>query len=417
MVDKAMSAQPLNVLWLIDHVCFDGSLHAGGRLYMNVIPRIDPSKVQIHPYFMNASEAVVRAFKDAKHPVINLALSKYDVFSPLKVGALARRHNVDVMHLFCFGASTFGRVASIWNRVPSVIHEFDTPTYGPYPTAFKVVDRLLVGRTSYALGASTHCRDFIHEQRFVPRDKIEVLYHAVPPEKFETAKNLTRDAARQELGWNDGRFVYLTVTKLGPDRGNETLLEAFSEVRKQVPNAHLCIVYRPTLYHKVPVKYQHIPWVTDPVAMRKRIEELIQQRGLSDCVSLVEMEAPERHEPYFAASDVVVAPFESPLFSSVNLIEAMVFGRPHVVTDLGEPADIVNRWGAGIKVPPNNAVELAKGMTALAQNSTLREGLIQKAYAAAIEFGVDAVAERLSRLYERIADARQIGPARVRATG
>src|SRR5580658_9075731 len=145
MVEKVMSAQPLNVLWLIDHVCFDGSLHAGGRLYMNVIPRIDPSKVQIHPYFMNASEAVVRAFKDAKHPVINLALSKYDVFSPLKVGALARRHNVDVMHLFCFGASTFGRVASIWNRVPSVIHEFDTPTYGPYPTAFKVVDRLLVG--------------------------------------------------------------------------------------------------------------------------------------------------------------------------------------------------------------------------------------------------------------------------------
>jgi glycosyltransferase involved in cell wall biosynthesis len=414
---KAMAAQPLNVLWLIDHVCFDGSLHAGGRLYMNVIPRIDQSKVRIHPYFMNASDAVLEAFKKAPHPVVNLALSKFDVFSPLKVNSLVRRHNVDVMHLFCFGASTFGRVASIWNRVPSVIHEFDTPTYGPYPPSYKFIDRLLLGRTQYALGASTHCRDFIHEQRHVPRDKIEVLYHAVPPEKFEIAKHMTRDVARQELGWNDGRFVYLTVTKLGPDRGNETLLEAFAEVRKRVPNAHLCLIYRPTMYHRIPVKYKDIPWIGDPVATRRRIVDQIQQLGLSDSVTMVEMEAPERHEPYFAASDVMVVPFESPLFSSVNMIESMLYGLTQVVTDLGEPADIAERWGTGIKVPPKNPVELAKAMIDIAQNTTLREALTQKVYAASIEFGVDAVAERLSRLYLRVADARQLGPERMRATG
>jgi len=411
-----MATQPLNVLWLIDHVCFDGSLHAGGRLYMNVFPRVDTNRVRIHPYFLNASDAVVRVFEQAKHPVINLAWSKYDVLSPVKVGNLVRRHNIDVMHLFCFGASAFGRVASFWNRVPAVIHEFDTPTYGPYPTAFKVADKLLASRTSYALAASTHCRDFVHEQRFVPSDKIEVLYHAVPPEKFEIARSLTREAARGELGWDDGRFVFLAVTKLGPDRGNETLIEAFAEVRKQVPNAHLCIVYRPTLYHRVPVKYQDIPWVSDPVAMRKRIEDLIDKFGLRDCARLVEMEAPERHEPYYAASDVLVAPFESPLFSSVNLVEAMVFGLPHVVTDLGEPADIVNRWGAGIKVPPKNAAALAQGMITMAQNKSQREALSQKARTAAIDFGVDAVAERLTRLYMRMAEPDNASQ-KVRAAG
>jgi glycosyltransferase involved in cell wall biosynthesis len=411
-----MATQPLNVLWLIDHVCFDGSLHAGGRLYMNVFPRVDTNRVRIHPYFLNASDAVVRVFEQAKHPVINLAWSKYDVLSPVKVGNLVRRHNIDVMHLFCFGASAFGRVASFWNRVPAVIHEFDTPTYGPYPTAFKVADKLLASRTSYALAASTHCRDFVHEQRFVPSDKIEVLYHAVPPEKFEIARSLTREAARGELGWDDGRFVFLAVTKLGPDRGNETLIEAFAEVRKQVPNAHLCIVYRPTLYHRVPVKYQDIPWVSDPVAMRKRIEDLIDKFGLRDCARLVEMEAPERHEPYYAASDVLVAPFESPLFSSVNLVEAMVFGLPHVVTDLGEPADIVNRWGAGIKVPPKNAAALAQGMITMAQNKAQREALSQKARTAAIDFGVDAVAERLTRLYMRMAEPDNASQ-KVRAAG
>ena len=183
-----MSTAPLNVLWLIDHVCFDGSLHAGGRLYMNVFPRIDRTRVQIYPYFLNASDQVLRTFEAVSHPVVNLAWSKHDVLAPLKVGGLVRRHKIDVMHLFCFGASTFGRMASLWNRVPTVIHEFDTPTYGPYPTAFKMLDRVLAGRTGYALGASTQCREFIHTQRHIPTDKIEVLYHAVPRDRYDSAR-------------------------------------------------------------------------------------------------------------------------------------------------------------------------------------------------------------------------------------
>lgn len=403
-----MSARPLNVLWLIDHVCFDGSLHAGGRLYMNVFPRVDRSRVQIHPYFLNASEAVVRTFDAVKHPVVNLAWSKYDVLAPLKVNALVRRHRIDVMHLFCFGASAFGRIASFWNRVPTVVHEFDTPTYGPYPTPFKIADRLLASRTGYALGASTHCRDFVHTQRFIPRDKIDVLYHAVPSDRFESARTLTRPAARAQLGWKPNQFVFLCVTKLGPDRGNETLLTAFADVRKQVPDARLCIVYRPTLYHRTPIKYKHIPWVGDPVATRKRIDDIIDQLGLRESVQMVEMEAPERHEPYFAGSDVLIAPFESEQFSSVNLIEAMVFGRPHIVTDIGEAADIANRWGAGVKVAVRNAPALAEAMLNLARNDALRDALSQKARTAAVDFGVDAVAERLSTLYTRLAEGKQI---------
>ncbi len=397
----------MNILWLIDHVCFDGSLHAGGRLYMNVCPRVDRARVQIHPYFLNASEGVIRTFEAANRPIENLAWSKYDVLAPLKVAQLVRRHNVDVMHLFCFGAAMFGRMASMWTRVPTVIHEFDTPTYGPYPKAFKVIDRVLAGRTGHALAASTHCRDFVHEHRYVPRDKIDVLYHAVPPDRFETARSLSRADARRELGWAEDDLVFLCVTKLGPDRGNDTLLKAFAQVRQHLPKAKLCLVYRPTLYHKVPTKYKDIPWVSDPVAMRRRTDELVSELDLGSSVSIVEMEAPERHEPYFAGSDVLVAPFESEQFSSVNLIEAMVFGRPHIVTDIGEPADIVNRWGAGVKVPVKDPAALADAMTRLARDDGLRQALSQKARTAAVDFGVDAVAERLTRLYARLADRDQ----------
>ena len=403
-----MASRPLNVLWLIDHVCFDGSLHAGGRLYMNLLPRMDPARVRIFPYFLNASDAVVKVFNENNHPAVNLNLNKLDPLGPFKVWSLARKHNVDVMHLFCFGAAMYGRFASVFNGVPTVVHEFDTPTYGPYPAHFSVIDRMLAGRTNFAFAASTHCREFVRDQRFIPEDKIDVLYHAVPQEKFEIARTLTRADARAELGWSPQAFSFISVTKLGPDRGNEALIEAFSKVKKQLPTATLHIIYRPTLYHKIPVKYKDVPWLGDPVATRKRIEDLIDAQGVRDSVTLVEMEAPERHEPYFAASDVMVAPFEDPRFSSVNLIEGMVFGRPHIVTDVGEPADIVNRWGAGVKVPIKDPEALAQAMLSLAGNPALLDALSRKARTAAIEFGVDAVADRLARLYARLAEGERV---------
>lgn len=375
---------------------------------MNVLPRVDPARVRLHPYFLNASDAVVKVFKESNHPAVNLNLNKLNPLGPLKIWNLARKHDVDVMHLFCFGAGMYGRLASVFNGLPTVIHETDTPTYGPQPTLFKVIDRALAGKTAFALATSTHCREFVRDQRYIPEDKIAVMYHAVPHEKFDIARTLDRATARAQLGWSADAFSFLSVTKLGPDRGNEALIEAFAEVKRQLPSATLHIVYRPTLYHKIPAKYKDMPWVGDPIAARNRIENLIDAQGLCGSVTLVEMEAPERHEPYYAASDVLVAPFEDPRFSSVNLVESMVFGMPHIVTDVGEPADIVDRWGAGVKSPAKNPHALAQAMLSFARNPAMRDSLSQRARRAAVDFGADAVAERLTGLYARVANGVQV---------
>jgi len=114
---------------------------------------------------------------------------------------------------------------------------------------------------------------------------------------------------------------------------------------------------------------------------------------------------------------VLMVPFESELFSSVNMVEAMVFGLPHIVTDLGEPADIVNRWGAGVKVPPKDPAALSKAMSELARNDAMRAALSQKARTAAIDFSVDSVAERLTQLYVQVAQPDHASSQRVSAAG
>ena len=53
-----MAAAPLNVLWMIDHVCYDGSLHGGGRLFWNILSQFDADKVRVVPCMLRANETL-----------------------------------------------------------------------------------------------------------------------------------------------------------------------------------------------------------------------------------------------------------------------------------------------------------------------------------------------------------------------
>ena len=270
--------RPLNVLWLIDHVCWDGSLHGGGRLFYNLVPEFDPARVRVVPYFLRASDDVRRVFADAPVPVKVIDKAKYDPTALLTLMQICRRESIDVMHLFCYASSTFGRMVGALLGIPTVIHDFDTQIYFPYPLYLKIADRMLAAGTGRAIAASPMCRSYMRDVRRIPGERIDLMPHAVPEEKFAPAG--TREDARTALGWERGTVVFCAVTKLGPDRGNETLLRAFARVHRQRPQARLVLVYKPTYYHRVPESYAGIEWIHDTAYMRAEIQKLSDQLGL-----------------------------------------------------------------------------------------------------------------------------------------
>lgn len=391
--------RPINVLWLIDHVCYDGSLHGGGRLFMNLMPQFDSRRVRIFPYFLRASDEVKKVFADAGHPAKTLEIGKYDALAPFKIAALCKQHDIDVMHLFCYAASTFGRMVGAVKGIPTVVHDFDTQIYFPYPLYLKVLDRMLANQTGHAFAASAMCKEYMRDVRAIPDARIQVLYHAIPNSQVQTATQMTRELARGKLGLKD-EPVFCAVTKLGPERGNETMLSAFAEVRKSLPNALLYIVYKPTLYHRMPEGYDAIEWAKDPAQMKSRIMKAIEERGLTDAVRMVE--SLERPEVYYAASDVMLAPFENIRFSSVNLVEGMAYGRPFVATNIGEPAELVERYDCGLSVEVGNVAQMAAAMIKLGSDANLRDELGRQARVGARDLTVDAAAARLSGLYENL---------------
>jgi glycosyltransferase involved in cell wall biosynthesis len=83
----------------------------------------------------------------------------------------------------------------------------------------------------------------------------------------------------------------------------------------------------------------------------------------------------------------------------------MAYGRAHVVTDVGEPADLVTRYKSGLKVPVGDAAKLADAMVTLATDPQLLAQLSHNARKGAADLTVDAVARRMSLVYESLSSA------------
>lgn len=396
-----MSQRPLHVLWLIDHVCYDGSLHGGGRLFRNLVPAFDPERVRVFPYFLRASEEVRRVFADAPVPVTTLAKGKYDPTTLLTVWNLCHRHRIDVMHLFCYASSTFGRLVGVLAGIPAVIHDFDTQVYFPYPLYLRVLDRLLADATGRAIAASPGTRSYMHAVRRVRAERIDVMPHAVPSTTFRVPNAAARARERAALGWAPEDVAFCCVTKLGPDRGNEVLLRGFARVAAERPGMRLVLVYKPTYYHRVPEEYRRIEGIQDTAHMRRSLDDLAAELGIADRVTFVE--SLDQPEPYIIASDVVVVPFEHDRFSSVNLLEAFACGLPAIATELGEQKELVAEGVTGSLVPPGDAEALARAMRRLADDPAGRRRMGEATVVAARGHSVEAAAERLSALYAQLA--------------
>jgi len=314
------------------------------------------------------------------------------------------------MHTFCYAASTFGRLVGAFRGIPTIIHDFDTQVYFPYPMYLRILDRVLANKTARGFAASSMCRDYMRDVRRVPGDRLDILYHAIPRELLDLAQATDKTTEREKIGWQAGSTVYACITKLGPDRGNDTLLKSFRRVIESNPSARLALIYKPTLYHRVPAEYENIPWIRDVDAMRQHIKQQISDLGLVDHVDLIE--ASYSIQAYYAACDVIVAPFENGRFSSVNLVEALAFGKPFIATDLGEPLEIHSDHGVGIMVPPRDEKALAKAMSSIADDPTKLAELSRQALEVSGEFTVKASARRFEGLYESLAigSARKVLP-------
>ena len=153
-------SRPVNVLWVIDHVCYDGSLHGGGRLFWNVLPCFDPDRVRVIPYLLRATETIRKLFEDSPVPVRILDKAKFDptidgevewkpieetslayvANSPTPIIRVAPNAYYAVVNGVWFSAAALTDTWAVATEVPNEIYAIPTSSPLHYVTYVRIYD-------------------------------------------------------------------------------------------------------------------------------------------------------------------------------------------------------------------------------------------------------------------------------------
>lgn len=288
----------------------------------------------------------------------------------------------DIIHAHDFYAASsfYGAMASRVKGTPFILtqHNDQLPS--------KVVNALLYLFDGYTLGKYV----FSRAQKIIALNtavkahlvamgvdvsKIEIVPNAVDTRLFSPdRKNML------ETKWGISRPVVLFVGRLVKDKGVEYLLQAFSEVAREIPDVKLVIV------GKGP--------------QEKDLKKFQRRLGLTQVFFLGSVETKFLPNIY-AGCDVLALPSVHEPFGNV-VIEAMAAGKPVVGSYVGGMMDTVVHGVTGYHVQPRNSKELSKYLIRLLEDASLRRSLGQNARKIVLtEYDMGLLLRKIENIYER----------------
>lgn len=172
-----------------------------------------------------------------------------------------------------------------------------------------------------------------------------LFIHGVHPTYNQFRKRfLTKEEARKELRIPEDQEILLFFGFIREYKGLRHLIRALPRIKAARPRARLYVVGDFWEHNK------------------EEYEQLIRDAGVQEDVTLVDGYLPDDEvEPYFAAADLCVLPYESATQSGVIQI-AYSFGLPVVATDVGGLPEVVPDGRTGYIVPPRDEGALAEAV-------------------------------------------------------
>ena len=225
-----------------------------------------------------------------------------------------------------------------------------------------------------------------NQQRFtVPSVNSSVIYNPIDVDRFESAD---RVACREQLHLpKEGTVLLFPGGSLLEIKGIFPFLDALRIVRRSHPDVRAIVpgIDRP------PNPRDHT---------RMRVEARIDEYRLEDCI----LRLPFSHqvEQYYAASDIVVAPFVVPHFSRA-VIEAGAASRPVVASRIGGISEVLRDRENGLLVTAGDAGDLALKLEHLIDDRRSAIAMGATGHLKAVSsFSADLHAQRVMDVYDRI---------------
>ncbi|MBB2752907.1 UNVERIFIED_ORG: glycosyltransferase involved in cell wall biosynthesis [Rhizobium aethiopicum] len=263
---------------------------------------------------------------------------------------LIRHEQPNLIHLLSNSTLWLNFAAPFWRPIPLVttVHDVEVhPGDSDTRTLPGWAPQLMVRQSGHVVVHGEGLKQMVLDRYSKSADHVHVLSHPAIHRYAELARQ--QKMARREA---DGTFRVLLFGRIFAYKGLEHLVRAEAMLKDLLPNLRITVAGR-----------GDNPWIFRPL-MGEAGRYDIRNRFIEDA----------EVAQLFLDADIVVLPYTEASQSGVlNL--AAAFGKPVIVTDVGELRATVLPNGLGMVVPPGDVEELARAIRILADNSELRSKL------------------------------------------
>ncbi len=208
-------------------------------------------------------------------------------------------------------------------------------------TALKSADRILA--------VSNYTRDRLIQEQNLDPSRICLLPNTFDASRFKIASKPQHLLERYQLTFEQP--VILTVARLDSTeryKGYDQILKALPTIRQTIPNVHYIIVGKGS--------------------DRPRVEKLIADLDLQDCVTLAGFVPDEELNDHYNLCDVFAMPSKGEGFGIVYL-EALACGKPTLGGDRDGAIDALCHGELGILVNPDDIAAIAQNLIQILQGT------------------------------------------------
>ena len=269
---------------------------------------------------------------------------------PLAVRRLARllkERRIDVLHTHLFYSGLIGVLAKRLHRKTIVaVMRHHTSIVRMLGSRLHIsADRWMAEKADHVMTVSRAARSYMIETDGIGRDDIEVVYLGFDFEQM-SPNPADRTSVQSEFGFVEGDLVIGYVGNFAKGKGHLQLVEAFTRVTQDIPEAKLLFVGCGML-----------PEVE--AAAANLFTGKIVFAGWRDDISAC-----------LNAMDIFVQPSLSEAFSQV-LIEAMGVGLPVIATDVGGANEVIENGVNGLLIEPDNTDAIREAVLRLYKDREL----------------------------------------------
>jgi D-inositol-3-phosphate glycosyltransferase len=234
-----------------------------------------------------------------------------------------------------------------------------------------------------------------------PDERAHLIWHqhsrstkvcTIPPGvDLELFRPLDRSACRRELGLREAERVVVFVGRIDPIKGIDTLIESAALMNRDET---------PPTFLMIGGDLDESGSAVGPLAEIVRETE---NKGLAASFRFLGSLPQNQLPVYYSAADIVAVPSRYESFGLVA-VEAMACGAPVVASRSGGLRFTVEDGRNGYLVPVGDAPRLARALTRVLSDHSIRRRLSAGALESAARFSWPAVASNILYVYKRLAE-------------